>query len=80
MKTPRDVSGAELVKALRKFGYEFLRQAGSHIMIQTEENGQHLIVVPNHNPIKVGTLNGIIGDVAEHFSISKEEVIRKLFY
>lgn len=80
MKTPRDVSGAELVKALRKFGYEFLRQAGSHIMIQTEEKGQHLVVVPNHNPIKVGTLNGIIGDVAEHFSISKEEVIRKLFY
>jgi predicted RNA binding protein YcfA (HicA-like mRNA interferase family) len=80
MKTPRDVSGAELVKALRKFGYEFMRQAGSHIMIETEENGQHLVVVPNHNPIKVGTLNGIIGDVAEHFSLSKEEVIRKLFY
>jgi predicted RNA binding protein YcfA (HicA-like mRNA interferase family) len=80
MKTPRDVSGAELVKALRKFGYEFLRQAGSHIMIETEENGQHLVVVPNHNPIKVGTLNGIIGDVAEHFGISKEDVIRKLFY
>ena len=80
MKTPRDVSGAELVKALRKFGYEFLRQAGSHIMIQTEESGQHLVVVPNHNPIKVGTLNGIIGDVADHFSLSKEEVIRKLFY
>lgn len=79
MKTPRDVSGAELVKALRKFGYEFLRQAGSHIMIETEENGQHLVVVPNHNPIKIGTLNGIIGDVAEHFSLSKEEVIRKLF-
>jgi predicted RNA binding protein YcfA (HicA-like mRNA interferase family) len=38
MKTPRDVSGAELVKALRKFGYDFLRQAGSHIMIQTEES------------------------------------------
>jgi predicted RNA binding protein YcfA (HicA-like mRNA interferase family) len=30
MKTPRDVSGAELVKALRKFGYEFMRQAGSY--------------------------------------------------
>jgi hypothetical protein len=51
-----------------------------HIMIETEDNGQHLVVVPNHNPIKVGTLNGIIGDVAEHFSLSKEEVIRKLFY
>jgi hypothetical protein len=49
-------------------------------MLETNENGQHLVVVPNHNPIKVGTLNGIIGDVAEHFGITKEEVIRKLFY
>lgn len=80
MKTPRDISGAELVKALRKYGYEFARQTGSHIMLETNENGQHLVVVPNHNPIKVGTLNGIIGDVAEHFGITKEEVIRKLFY
>jgi predicted RNA binding protein YcfA (HicA-like mRNA interferase family) len=80
MKTPRDVTGAELVKALRKFGYDFIRQVGSHIIVETEENGIHLVVVPNHNPIKVGTLNGIIGDVAEHFNLTKEDVIRKLFY
>jgi predicted RNA binding protein YcfA (HicA-like mRNA interferase family) len=80
MKTPRDITGAELAKALRKFGYELNRQVGSHMMLETEIGGQHLVVVPNHNPIKVGTLNGIIGDVAEHFGITKEEVIFKLFY
>ncbi len=80
MKTPRDVTGAELVKALRKFDYEFMRQTGSHIMVETQESGQHLVVVTNHNPIKLGTLNGIIGDVAEHFGITKEDVIRRLFY
>ena len=80
MKTPRDITGAELSKALRKFGYEFSCQVGSHIMLETQLEGQHLVVVPNHNPIKVGTLNGIIGDVADHFGMTKEEVIMKLFY
>lgn len=49
-------------------------------MLETQLEGQHLVVVPNHNPIKVGTLNGIIGDVADHFGMTKEEVIMKLFY
>jgi len=31
MKLPRDVSGLHLAKALRKLGYEFTRQRGSHI-------------------------------------------------
>ena len=79
MKTPCDITGAELSKALRKFGYEFGRQVGSHIMLETQLEGQHLVVVPNHNSIKVGTLNGIINDVAEHFQLSKDLVCTILF-
>jgi predicted RNA binding protein YcfA (HicA-like mRNA interferase family) len=36
MKLPRDVSGPDLVKALRKLGYEVTRQKGSHIRITTQ--------------------------------------------
>lgn len=80
MRTPRDVTGQTLLKLLRKnFGYEQSRQVGSHIRTTTQENGEHHVSVPNHNPIKVGTLNGIIGDVAEHFQITKEEVVNILF-
>lgn len=80
MRTPRDLTGQTLLKLLRKnFGYEQSRQVGSHIRTTTQENGEHHVSVPNHNPIKVGTLNGIIGDVAEHFQITKEEVIMILF-
>lgn len=80
MRTPRDVTGQTLLKLLRKhFGYEQSRQVGSHIRTTTQENGEHHVSVPNHNPIKVGTLNGIVGDVAEHFQITKEEVIMILF-
>lgn len=80
MRTPRDVTGQVLLKLLRKnYGYEQSRQVGSHIRTTTQENGEHHVSVPNHNPIKIGTLNGIIGDVAEHFQISKEEVVMVLF-
>lgn len=80
MRTPRDVTGQMLLRLLRKnFGYEQSRQVGSHIRMTTQENGEHHVSIPNHNPIKVGTLNGIIGDVAEHFQITKEEVIMILF-
>ena len=60
MKTPRDISGKDIIKALRVFGYEVVRQNGSHIMITTLQNGEHPLVIPSHNPIKIGTLNGII--------------------
>jgi len=52
MKLPRDVSGPDLVKALRKLGYQTTRQKGSHIRVTTEQMGQHHEVVPNHYPIK----------------------------
>jgi predicted RNA binding protein YcfA (HicA-like mRNA interferase family) len=79
MKTPRDLSGADLVKALRRVGYETSRQTGSHIRLVTTERGQHHITIPNHNPIKVGTLSGILGDVAAHLEISRDELARRLF-
>lgn len=79
MKIPRDISGNELLKALRKLGYEFSRQVGSHIRVTTQQNGQHHISIPNHNPIKIGTLNNIILDVAAHFKMTKEEIVKILF-
>ena len=79
MKTPRDISGQELVKALKVFGYRFIRQNGSHITVTTMENGEHHIAIPNHNPIKIGTFNSIIALVAQHFRLTKNQVLDKLF-
>jgi len=64
VKTPRDCAASELVRALRKFGYTVLRQTASHIRLTTQQDGEHYITVPNHNPIKVGTLHGILKDLA----------------
>jgi predicted RNA binding protein YcfA (HicA-like mRNA interferase family) len=78
VKLPRDLSGSELVKALRGLGYERVRQDGSHIRLTTEENGQHHVTVPNHDPVKLGTLTGILKAVAAHHKLALPELIRKL--
>jgi predicted RNA binding protein YcfA (HicA-like mRNA interferase family) len=79
MKLPRDISGPELARLLGKLGYAITRQTGSHLRLTTNEHGQHHVTIPNHDPIKVGTLSGILGDIARHFEISRDELIQRLF-
>jgi predicted RNA binding protein YcfA (HicA-like mRNA interferase family) len=78
MKTPRDLSGDTLIAALRVFGYARVRQTGSHVQLVTHEQGEHHITVPLHSPIRIGTLNKILSMVAEHFKVSKNEVLARL--
>ena len=78
MKLPRDLSGSELIKKLKKLGYEPTRQIGSHVRLTTNENGVHHITIPAHKPLKVGTLSSILKDIATHFEISREELLERL--
>jgi predicted RNA binding protein YcfA (HicA-like mRNA interferase family) len=71
MKTPRDLSGQDLIIKLRKLGYQPTRQTGSHIRLTTEKNGTHHITIPDHNPIKIGTLSSILNAIAVHFKTDK---------
>ena len=50
MKLPRDLDGNQLTQALSKFGYEIIRQTGSHIRLTTQQQGEHHITIPNHSP------------------------------
>jgi predicted RNA binding protein YcfA (HicA-like mRNA interferase family) len=79
MKIPRDLDAAVLIKSLKRIGYEQTRQVGSHIRltIMIKEKEFHL-TIPNHNPIKVGTLNNILKDLSNQLEISKEDLIQKL--
>lgn len=61
-KLPR-ISGAEIVKALQRLGFEIARQRGA--------SG---CVVPNHREVKVGTLAGVLRQAG----ISAEEFISAL--
>lgn len=76
MNIPRDLSGRDLIKMLQKLGYQQTRQVGSHIRVTTSQKGTHHLTIPNHSPIKLGTLSSILRDVGIHFNLSKEEVWR----
>jgi len=80
MKIPRDIASEQLIQSLTKFGYQITRQKGSHIRLTALINSEeHHITIPNHSPLKIGTLNKILKDIADHNDLSKEELIEKLF-
>ncbi|MDJ0580714.1 type II toxin-antitoxin system HicA family toxin [Crocosphaera sp.] len=79
MKLPRDLSGQDLVKNLKKLGYKVTHQTGSHIRLTTEQQGEHHITIPAHNPLKVGTLNAILRNISNHFQLNRDELLHKLF-
>ena len=79
MKLPRDVSGDQLAARLKQFGYVTTRQTGSHLRLTTTERGEHHVTIPRHDPIKIGTFSAILQDIATHFEISREDVLKGLF-
>ena len=78
MKTPRNVSGAELIQALRVLGYQRMRQEGSHIRLTTLLDGEFHLTVPHHVPLRLGTLKSILKLVATHHELSVEELLNRL--
>ena len=78
MKIPRDITGQDLIKTLRVLGYERVRQDGSHIRLTTLLDGEFHVTVPNHKPLKLGTLKSILKLVAEHHRLTLPELLEKL--
>ena len=75
---PRDINAAQLIKALGRLGYFETHQTGSHIRLQCAEP-LHSITIPNHRPIKIGTLSAILADVLAIQGMSRDDLIAKLF-
>jgi predicted RNA binding protein YcfA (HicA-like mRNA interferase family) len=57
VKLPRDVSGAEAIKALERLGFSTIRQTGSHVCLA---HGNRRVTVPMHHKLVVGTLQSIL--------------------
>ena len=51
------VSGAEVLRALERLGFQKARQSGSHVVMKRESKG---CVVPMHGEVKIGTLAGLL--------------------
>jgi predicted RNA binding protein YcfA (HicA-like mRNA interferase family) len=70
------LSGKEIVKILvEKFGFEVVRQKGSHVVLRKFKNGEKIVtIVPMHREVKTGTLLGIL----KLARITKEEFMKNL--
>ena len=71
MKLPRDVSGGEAVRALRRLGFQVVRQEGSHIRMS---KGAVHLTVPNHKTILPKTLQSMLRQAG----VSVEELLKAL--
>ena len=80
MRLPRDLSGRDLAKALGGLGYDVTRQKGTHMRLTAAlADREHHITIPDHDPLKVGTLSNILKDVAAHVGLSRDELLARLF-
>ena len=79
MKLPRDLSGIALIKLLCKhYGYRRLNPEGSHVILETSHPREHRISIPDHHPLRIGTLNAILRAVANVHGVEKEDILRHL--
>ena len=79
MKLPRDLSGTQLIQLLCKdFDYRRVNQEGSHVILETSDPRQHRISIPDHAPLRIGTLNAILRAIARAKGLEKEDILRHL--
>ena len=78
MRIPRDLSGADLIKRLNRFGYVISRQTGSHVRLTSQAHGEHHVTIPNHDPLRIGTLAAILDSVAAHHGLTREALLQRL--
>jgi predicted RNA binding protein YcfA (HicA-like mRNA interferase family) len=71
VKLPRDISGAEALKALERLGFSITRRAGSHVRMARDNR---CVTVPMHRDLVIGTLQSILRQAG----ISVEEFLDAL--
>jgi predicted RNA binding protein YcfA (HicA-like mRNA interferase family) len=54
-RLPRDVSGEDLIRKLKTYGYEVTRQTGSHVRLtRVLADSEHHLTVPKHDELRLG--------------------------
>ena len=79
MKIPRDVSGTDLADTLcRRWRYVRVHQVGSDIILETSEPTHQRIAIPDHDPVRLGTLISILRVIAQHKGVTRDAIIATL--
>ena len=79
MKLPRELYGRDLARVLcARWAYRQVNQVGSHIILQAETPQHHRLSIPDHKPLRIGTLNAILRQVAAAKGVAREELLATL--
>jgi len=78
MKLPRGVSSERLTRTLERLGYDVIRQRGSHVRMRHSGPPAHSITIPMHRSLEIGTLHGLLSEVAQMRSITIESIAELL--
>jgi predicted RNA binding protein YcfA (HicA-like mRNA interferase family) len=75
----KNLSGEEIIKIFKIFGFIIAKQKGSHIKLirLLQDNIKQPITIPNHKEIDKGTLKAIIRQASKYIS---EDDLKNHFY
>jgi predicted RNA binding protein YcfA (HicA-like mRNA interferase family) len=77
IKLPRNLDSNDFIKILKHLNYNKVHQKGSHIKFSKIINGsKQSITIPNHKPLKVGTLSSIIKQICQQNNFNKDYLIK----
>ena len=54
-----NISATKFIKVMKRFGYQIIRQKGSHIVLQRQDPFS-MLVIPNHKEIDIGLIRSLI--------------------
>jgi len=75
----RALGGADVVRALARFGFHQVKQSGSHVKLRRTGPGgeSETLHVPLHRELKPGTLRAIFRQASDYVSADE---LRPLFF
>lgn len=72
------LSGDEVISIFKHFGFEAVKQSGSHVKLKRIKNDiSQGLLIPRHKELDRGTLKAIINQAAHYIA---QEELRRFFY
>ena len=62
----------------RDWGYRVVHQVGSHVILETGTPSHHRLAIPDHTPLRIGTLHAILKAVAACKGVTREDILRAM--
>jgi predicted RNA binding protein YcfA (HicA-like mRNA interferase family) len=72
------LSGLDVIKVFKRFGFNTVSQKGSHVKLKRIKDGlPQTLTIPNHKELDTGTLRAIINQASRYIKL---ESLKKEFY